>query len=148
MAEKKEKQYVSDNARLMAEWNWEKNNEWGLDPNKLTCGSGKKIWWKCSKGHMWSASIINRSKIGSNCPYCSGKKPIPGKTDLETTNSKLASEWHPTRNQGLTPRDILAFRSFRVFGAFLKRYTGDFFGTRTMRETIGVKKRGYFFAIA
>ena len=36
MAEKTEKQYVSDNARLMAEWNWEKNNELGFDPNKLT----------------------------------------------------------------------------------------------------------------
>ena len=32
MAEKKEKQYVSDNAQLMAEWDWEKNNELGLDP--------------------------------------------------------------------------------------------------------------------
>ena len=27
MAEKKEKQYVSDNAQLMAEWNWEKMME-------------------------------------------------------------------------------------------------------------------------
>ena len=27
VAEKKEKQYVSDNAQLMAEWNWERNIE-------------------------------------------------------------------------------------------------------------------------
>ena len=27
MAEKKERRYVSDNAQLMAEWNWEKNIE-------------------------------------------------------------------------------------------------------------------------
>ena len=27
MAEKKEKRYVSDNAQLMAEWDWEKNKE-------------------------------------------------------------------------------------------------------------------------
>ena len=47
MAEKKEKQYVSDNARLMAEWDWEKNNELGLSPQTLTLGSGKKAWWKC-----------------------------------------------------------------------------------------------------
>ena len=47
MAEKKEKRYVSDNAQLMAEWNWEKNNALGLEPNKLTCGSGMKVWWKC-----------------------------------------------------------------------------------------------------
>ena len=31
MAEKKEKQYVSDNARLMAEWDWEKNNKLNYD---------------------------------------------------------------------------------------------------------------------
>jgi hypothetical protein len=31
MAEKKEKQYVSDNAQLMAEWDWEKNNKLNYD---------------------------------------------------------------------------------------------------------------------
>ena len=35
MAEKKEKQYVSDNAQLMAEWDWEKNNELGYNPNQM-----------------------------------------------------------------------------------------------------------------
>ena len=38
MAEKKEKRYVSDNARLMAEWDWEKNNVSELDPCVITCG--------------------------------------------------------------------------------------------------------------
>ena len=32
MAETKEKQYVSDNAQLMAEWDWEKNNELNISP--------------------------------------------------------------------------------------------------------------------
>ena len=36
MAEKKEKQYVSDNAQLMSEWNWEKNNDLGLAPSEIT----------------------------------------------------------------------------------------------------------------
>ena len=31
MADKKEKQYVSDNAQLMAEWDWEKNNKLNYD---------------------------------------------------------------------------------------------------------------------
>jgi len=48
MAEKKEKQYVSDNARLMAEWNWEKNSEIALDPCKLTTGSHKYASWICA----------------------------------------------------------------------------------------------------
>ena len=41
-----EKKYVIDNAELMAEWNWEKNNELGFDPKTLTLGSGQKVWWK------------------------------------------------------------------------------------------------------
>ena len=113
MAEKKEKRYVSDNAQLMAEWNWERNED--ADPTQVTVGSGRKVWWKCKKGHEWSASIINRSKHDSKCPYCSGRKPILGETDLETTNPKLASEWHPTRNQGLTPREVLAGSHIKVW---------------------------------
>ena len=53
MADKKEKKYLIDNPILMAEWNWEKNNELDLDLKTLTLGSGKKVWWKCSKGHEW-----------------------------------------------------------------------------------------------
>ena len=37
-----EKKYVIDNAELMAEWDWEKNNELKLDPKTLTIGNNKK----------------------------------------------------------------------------------------------------------
>ena len=37
-----EKKYIIDNAELMAEWNWEKNNELGFDPHVLTHGSNVK----------------------------------------------------------------------------------------------------------
>ncbi len=43
-----EKKYVSDNAQLMAEWNYEKN--WDLDPNTITCGSSKKYGGYAIKG--------------------------------------------------------------------------------------------------
>ena len=66
MAEKKEKQYVSDNAQLMEEWNWEKNAD--ISPSQLTIGSGQKVWWKCSKGHEWQA-VINSRNNGTGCPY-------------------------------------------------------------------------------
>ena len=67
--DKKEKKYVSDNAQLMAEWNWEKNIEFG--PTQITLGSGRKTWWKCKNGHEWKATIASRNQ-GSGCPYCSG----------------------------------------------------------------------------
>ena len=73
----------------MAEWDWEKNNELGLRPDKLTYGSNKKAWWKCSKGHEWQASIYSRNQ-GNGCPYCSGFYAIKGETDLQTVNPTLA----------------------------------------------------------
>ena len=70
MAEKKEKQYVSNNALLMAEWDWEKNHAISLDPANLAPKSNKKAWWICKKGHEWKATIADRT-LGSGCPYCS-----------------------------------------------------------------------------
>ena len=37
-----EKHYVIENAQLMAEWDWENNNQLGLFPNELVIGSNKK----------------------------------------------------------------------------------------------------------
>ncbi len=105
MAEKKEKRYVSDNAQLMSEWNWEKNNELNFDPKKLTLGSGQKVWWKCNKGHEWEAACYSRT-AGNQCPICSGRKVLVGYNDLSTLMPKLASQWHPSKNSNFTPKDV------------------------------------------
>ena len=104
MAEKKEKQYVSDNAQLMAEWNWERNID--IEPSQVTLGSGKKVWWICSKGHEWQAAIYHRNK-GHRCPYCSGRLAITGQNDLQTVNPILAHEWNYEKNNNLSPKDAL-----------------------------------------
>ena len=95
MAEKKEKRYVSDNAQLMAEWDFEKNNE--ISPSNITIGSGIKIWWKCNKGHSWNATIKDRAR-GRGCPFCAGQKIITGVNDLATTHPSIAKQWHPQKN--------------------------------------------------
>ncbi len=71
MAEKKEKRYVIDNARLMAEWYWEKNDELGYDPAKITLGSDKKTWWKCIDGHVYEQQVNKKALRGYRCPICS-----------------------------------------------------------------------------
>ena len=101
-----EKKYVIDNAKLMAEWNWEKNNDFGFDPKTLTLGSDKKAWWICNEGHEWQASIGHRSR-GRGCPYCAGQKVLKGKNDLQTVNPTLAKEWNYEKNNGLTPADVM-----------------------------------------
>lgn len=59
------------NPKLAKEWNWAKNDK--LTPKNVVAGSGKKVWWKCKKGHEWQASINNRNR-GRGCPFCAIKR--------------------------------------------------------------------------
>jgi|LauGreDrversion4_2_1035121.scaffolds.fasta_scaffold88913_3 hypothetical protein len=71
----------------------------GWDPESISAGSGKKLSWKCSKGHKWEAIVGNRTKRNDNCPYCSGKRAIKGETDLGSLFPELARQangWDPT----------------------------------------------------
>ena len=107
VAEKKERKYVSDNAQLMAEWDWEKNNDLNISPDSVALGSHREVWWKCSKGHSWSALVSNRARLYRNCPYCAGQKPIVGENDLCTTHPALIKEWHPTKNDNCSPEQFM-----------------------------------------
>ena len=105
MTEKKEKRYVSDNAQLMAEWDWEKNEVLDMHPSNLLSGSNKKAWWKCSREHSWQAVIATRSK-GVGCPYCANRFVWKGFNDLATTHPHLINRWHPSKNEMCTPFDV------------------------------------------
>ena len=52
---------------LLEEWNYDKNEN--ITPENVSVNSGKKVWWKCKKGHSWETSVYNRTK-GTNCPIC------------------------------------------------------------------------------
>lgn len=106
MCEAKKKKYLIDNVELMTQWDWEKNNEIGLNPEELTCGVHKKAWWICNKGHRWEADINSRNK-NHGCPCCSGRSVIIGVNDLATTHPELAREWHPAKNGSLTVKDVM-----------------------------------------
>lgn len=103
-----EKAFVFDNARLMAEWDWEENEKIGLDPTKLTLGSGKKAYWVCTKGHKWVASIVNRTGKGLDCPYCSNKRILPGYNDLQSQRPDLMADWDYEKNNltGIFPNRV------------------------------------------
>ncbi len=52
----------------------------GWDPSSFNRGSGKKVDWKCSEGHIWSAVISNRALQGKGCPTCADTGFDPYKT--------------------------------------------------------------------
>ena len=48
-----------------------------IKATEVTISSGKKLLWKCSKGHEWKSAVNNRSG-GKGCPYCSNQKILLG----------------------------------------------------------------------
>ena len=94
---------LTTNPEIKNEWDYEKNK---IDPSRYSSGSGKKVWWICSKGHSYQAEIHNRT-AGYGCPYCANQKILKGYNDLETTNSRLAKEWDYEKNGNLKPSDVI-----------------------------------------
>ncbi len=83
-----------------------------LSPSNVSCGSHKKVWWVCDKGHTWEATVKNRALIGSGCPYCEHRAVLKGYNDLQTINPELAGTWSP--NNSLNPSDVSPYSNTEV----------------------------------
>lgn len=88
---------------LLDQWHPDRNS--GLTPGQVTAGSHKKVWWRCKMGHEWQAEVRSRY-LGTGCPYCAGKKAVPGESDLVTRKPELAAQWNPTKNGAITPDQV------------------------------------------
>jgi hypothetical protein len=88
------------NPGIAAEWHPHKNT---FSPNEVFPQSSRKVWWLCSQGHEWQATVANRVYNGSGCPECLGRV-INGTNCLQATHPKLVAEWHP-RND-ITPYEV------------------------------------------
>lgn len=60
--------------------------------------------WNCSNcGEEFSAEIRNRGSDGDcDCPYCNGRKPIPGVNSVDIIKPQLALEWSPANKRSIT----------------------------------------------
>ena len=88
---------------IAAEWHPTKNGD--LLPLDVREFSLKKIWWLAECGHEWQSTVAHRSG-GRKCPFCAGKKILIGFNDLATTDPVIADQWHPTKNDDLTPEMV------------------------------------------
>ena len=88
--------------KIAEEWDYEKNGL--LKPEKMAQSANIKVWWKCKKGHSYLATISNRH-CGKGCPYCAGKYPVLGETDLLTKCPELCKEWAYEKNRDKKPED-------------------------------------------
>jgi very-short-patch-repair endonuclease len=106
--------HLSDEPKLMGYFFHEKNL--GYNPKNILTSSHIKIWWKCDKGpdHIWQESVRNWSRRENDCPFCANRK-------LSITNSlfslypNLAKEFHPTKNKGLKPDQLIITSRIKVW---------------------------------
>lgn len=96
-----ENDLASTEPRMMKLWHPTRNG--ALLPSMVMAGSSKSFWWQCERGHEWQAKAYT-IKAGCGCPYCTGKRPIVGETDLATTHPHIAAIW--SEKNKLTPSDV------------------------------------------
>lgn len=97
---------------LLAQWDTAHNG--GRTPADVTWGSREAVWWRCAHGHTWQAQVHSRTH-GSGCPVCAGRKVLAGENDLGSRFPEIAAQWHPERNEGLTPQQVSAYANRKVW---------------------------------
>lgn len=96
---------------IAKEWS-DKNKE---TPDVVTSGASGDRWWICPTCHMeYQATVSNRVKYHSACPYCAHIKVAP-ETSLMNVYPDIAKEWDYDKNFPLTPNDVMPGTDKRVW---------------------------------
>ena len=89
---------------IAEEWDYERNAP--FCPEEFLPGSSRKFWWHCGKeGHSWKTSIVHRVS-GTGCPFCAGKRIVPGKGSIRDLTPQLMEEWDYEKNTNINPEEI------------------------------------------
>jgi Probable Zinc-ribbon domain len=88
----------------------------GLRPRDVSATSQADVWWKCSCGpdHRWQARVVERTFKGAGCPFCANRR-LSQTNSLERVAPQLAKMWHPTKNGGLRPADVVAYTTKKAW---------------------------------
>lgn len=89
---------------LAEEWDTIRNGK--LKPDRVAVYSNRKVWWRCTLGHQWQAVIASRTAGRVGCPYCSGRRVLPGFNDLATLQPETAAQWDDSLNGNLLPEMV------------------------------------------
>jgi hypothetical protein len=87
--------------------------------------SGKKVWWRCERGHEWYAQIASRTDLEGNtligCPFCSGKRASKN-YNLSTERPELLTDWCYEKNQ-VKPTELTPNSHTKVWWKCMKGHT-------------------------
>lgn len=90
----------------IAYWNFDKNSN---APENYTYGQAHIVNWICpdDPSHTWKQKISSFLRRQSDCLFCA-RKPVVAYSQLSVKFPELAKEWHPTKNNHLTPDSVAA----------------------------------------
>lgn len=101
---------------LLKDWDYNKNNEIGLNPETVAVGSQKYAFWKCNIcGYEWKTAISHRTgNRGTGCLQCAKNRPYIrlGKS-IKTEYPKIAEEWDYENNE-LTPDKVAPTSQLKI----------------------------------
>ena len=117
---------------LCEEWS-ERNFPFG--PESEHERSHDRVWWRGKCGHEWMAIVRNRTYGETGCPYCTGRKVLPGFNDLATLYPELAEEWDQEKNGNLRPDQFTAGSLMKIWWRCRNGHS--------WKTTIGNRTRGH-----
>ena len=105
---------LADYPKLLLELHPDKNGV--VNPEDYTYGSNKKLYWRCdvADDHEWQASVKERAANARGCPFCAGKR-VSKSNSLRSIHPEIARQWHPTKNNDLTPDRVLSNSTKKVW---------------------------------
>ena len=97
----REESFAALRQDLLSSWDWNKNI--GIDPYTLRIGSGKKVFWRCSKSpsHSWSSRIYFTCFKNTDCPYCAGI--VLREESFPMKRPDIFRDWDWSKNIGIDP---------------------------------------------
>jgi hypothetical protein len=104
------KSLATEHPQLAKQFDVEANG--GTRPESVHPGSMTKYWWACDVcGYKWQASV-NQRLAPRGCKPCGVRRranmrahPEPGRS-FGDLFPEVATQWHPTKNAPLTPKDV------------------------------------------
>lgn len=103
---------------------WHPTKNGNLIPSQFSKGSGKKVWWIGKCGHEFFSSISEKIRsCDKGCPICYGREVLQDFNDLASLHPEIAKLWHPTKNNELSPKDIVAGGKRKVWWICKKKHS-------------------------
>ena len=76
---------------------WDGENNPGTSPEEIPSGSGKKLWWKCPKGHRFKRLVRLMVKARQLCPICAS---------IAIKHPEVVERWNTEANGTVKPTDL------------------------------------------